>query len=123
MKTLMLQTYIFSSVAPEPRLGSDLGSARAIFQKARIEKNWQNEPRISCYALQPSYSGGHLRFYGKNVSFCPSPTNDIPKTNKVPFKSPIKMLPEMQKKLNFSKFVIFGGPFFENCVVLENWQI
>jgi len=46
----------------------------------------------------PKYSGGHLRFYGKNVSFCPSPNNDIQKTNKVPFKSPIKMLPEMQKK-------------------------
>ena len=29
-----------TSVASEPRLGS----ARAIFQKARIEKNWQNEP-------------------------------------------------------------------------------
>ena len=45
---------IVTSVAPEPRLGSvlaraldqkaQLGSARAIFQKARIEKNWQNEP-------------------------------------------------------------------------------
>ena len=43
-----------TSVTSEPRLGSvlaraldqkaRLGSARAIFQKARIEKKWQNEP-------------------------------------------------------------------------------
>ncbi len=54
------------------------------------------------------YSGGRLRFYSKNVSFCLSPTNDITKTNKAPLKSPIKMLPEMQKQiLNFSKYVDF----------------
>ena len=54
---------IKNSVAPEPRLGSDLGSARilskklgsarAIFQKARIEKNWQNEPIDSTHQDKP----------------------------------------------------------------------
>ena len=34
------------SVAPEPR-------ARAIFQKARIEKNWQNEPIDSTHQDKP----------------------------------------------------------------------
>ena len=67
-----------------------------------------------------TYSGGHLRFYGKNVSFCPSPTNDITETNKVPLKSPIKMLPEMQKKIwIFQKFLVFRA-FFEKAVFLEN---
>ena len=36
--------YIINSDASEPRLGSDLGLARAIFQKARIEKIVKNEP-------------------------------------------------------------------------------
>ena len=49
--------------------------------------------------MESKYSGGHLRFYSTKISFCPSPTNDIPKTNQVPFKSPMKMLPEMQKKI------------------------
>ena len=54
---------LISSVAPEPRLGSvlaraldqkaRLGSARAIFQKARIEKNWQNEPIDSTHQDKP----------------------------------------------------------------------
>ena len=30
-----------------------LGSARAIFQKARIEKNWQNEPIDSTHQDKP----------------------------------------------------------------------
>ena len=55
--------YKTTSVAPEPRLGSvlaraldqkaRLGSARAIFQKARIEKNWQNEPIDSTHQDKP----------------------------------------------------------------------
>ena len=59
---LQLQN-LFTSVAPEPRLGSvlaraldqkaRLGSARAIFQKARIEKNWQNEPIDSTHQDKP----------------------------------------------------------------------
>ena len=53
----------FISVTPEPRLGSvlaraldqkaRLGSARAIFQKARVEKNWQNEPIDSTHQDKP----------------------------------------------------------------------
>ena len=43
----------FSSVTPELRFGSDLGSAHAIFQKARIEKNWQNEPIDSTHQDKP----------------------------------------------------------------------
>ena len=60
------------------------------------------------------YSGGHLRFYGKHISFCLSPTNDIMETIKVPLKSPIKMLPEMQKKcFEFFKICWFLGPFLK----------
>ena len=64
---------LFTSVTSEPRLGSvlaraldqkarlgsarlgsaRLGSARAIFQKARIEKNWQNEPIDSTHQDKP----------------------------------------------------------------------
>ena len=57
------RTWVGSSVAPAPRLGSDLGSARilgkklgsvrAIFQKARIVKNWQNEPTDSTHQDKP----------------------------------------------------------------------
>ena len=56
-------TLLSISVAPEPRLGSvlaraldqkaRLGSARAIFQKARVEKNWQNEPIDSTHQDKP----------------------------------------------------------------------
>ena len=56
----------------------------------------------------------------QNVSFCPSPTNDIPKTNKVPFKSPIKMLPEMQKKIWIFQNLLVFRAFFEKAVFLEN---
>ena len=59
------------------------------------------------------YSGGHLRFYGKNVSFCLCPTKDIAKTNKVPLKSPIKMLPEMKNNFEFFKICWFLGPFLK----------
>ena len=58
---------------------------------------WGNSDPEKIGDLQ-TYSGGHLRFYGKNVSFCLSPTNDITETNKVPLKSPFKILPELQKK-------------------------
>ena len=34
-------------------LPPSLGSARAIFQKARIEKNWQNEPIDSTHQDKP----------------------------------------------------------------------
>ena len=38
----------------------------------------------------------------------------------IPLKSPMKLLPEMQKKmLNFSKLVVFRA-FFEKAVILEN---
>ena len=54
------------------------------------------------------YSGGQLRWTGKNVSFCAPATTEIMKTNNVPLKAPIKLLPEMKKKiLKFSKFVWF----------------
>ena len=52
------------------------------------------------------YRGGHLKRDGKNVSFCVSATTEIMKTNNVPLKSPIKLLPEMKKIfLKCSKFV------------------
>ena len=54
------------------------------------------------------YSGVRMRFYGKNVSFCVSTSTESIKTNNIPFKSPIKLPPEMQNIfLNFSKFVGF----------------
>ena len=60
-----------------------------------------------------TYSGGQLRRTGKNVSFCVSATTEIMKTNNVPLKSPIKLLPEMKKIfLKCSKFVGFKD-FFE----------
>ena len=43
------------------------------------------------------YSGGQLKWDGKNVSFCVSTTTEIMKTNNVPLKKPIKLLPEMKK--------------------------
>ena len=59
--------------------------------------------------LPSMYSGGWMRFYGKNGSFCVSTTTESMKTNNIPLKSPIKLPPEMQKKkiLYFSKFVDF----------------
>ena len=58
------------------------------------------------------YSGGQLRRDGKNVSFCVSATTEIMKTNNVPLKSPIKLLPEMKKIfLKCSKFVGFKDLF------------
>ena len=45
------------------------------------------------------YSGGQLRWTGKNVSFCAPATTEIMKTNNVPLKTPIKLLPEMKKKI------------------------
>ena len=59
-----------------------------------------------------TYSGGQLRRDGKNVSFCVSATTEIMKTNNVPLKSPIKLLPEMKKIfLKCSKFVGFRDLF------------
>ena len=46
-----------------------------------------------------TYSGGQMRFYGKNVSFGVSTTTESMKTNNIPLKSPIKLPPEMQKKI------------------------
>ena len=69
-------------------------------------------------------SGGHLKFYSKNVSFCPSPTNDIPKnkqkTIKEPFKSPSKMLPEIQNFFWIFQNLLVFKAFFEKAVFLEN---
>ena len=49
-----------------------------------------------------------LRQYSWDDSFCVSTTTESTKTNNIPLKSPIKLPPEMQKKiLNFSKFVGF----------------
>ena len=48
----------------------------------------------------------------KNVSFCVSATTEIMKTNNIPLKSPIKLLPEMKKIfLKCSKFVGFKDLF------------
>ena len=38
------------------------------------------------------YSGGRMRFYGKNVSFCVLTTTESMKTNNIPLKSPIKIV-------------------------------
>ena len=66
------------------------------------------------------YSGGQLRWTGKNVSFCVSATTEIMKTNNVPLKSPIKLLPEMKKIfLKCSKFVGFRDLFWKSNF-LEN---
>ena len=56
------------------------------------------------------YSGGQLRRTGKKVSFCVSATTEIMKTNYVPLKSPIKLLPEMKKNI-FEMLVL--RTFFE----------
>ena len=66
------------------------------------------------------YSGGHLRSYGKNVSFCLSLTNDITETNKGPLKSSIKMLPEMKKNFfGFYKICWFLGHFLKKQCFLK----
>ena len=54
------------------------------------------------------YSGGQLRWDGNNISFCVSTTTEIMKTINVPMKSPIKLLPEMKKKLIFQKLLVLG---------------
>ena len=69
------------------------------------------------------YCGSQLRFYGSNVSFCLSLTNNIMKTNKVPLKRLIKMLTEMQKKIwIFQNLLVFRASF-EKAVIWGNGQI
>ena len=68
-------------------------------------------PTVHC-----KYSGGQLRWDGNNVSFCVPPTIDIMKTNKGSLKSPIKMLQEMQKKINFFKNCWLLGLFWKSHV-------
>ena len=56
-----------------------------------------------------------MRFYGKNVSFWVSTTTESMKTNNKQLKSPIKLPPEMQKKIfEFFKICWFLGPFLKN---------
>ena len=66
------------------------------------------------------YSGGRMRFYGKNVSFCVSTTTESMKTTNIPLKSPIKLPPEMQIFFfNFQNLLVFRA-FFEKSVFWEN---
>ena len=69
------------------------------------------------------YSGGRMRFYGKNVSFCVSTTTESMKTNNIQLKSPIKLPPEMQKKFWIFQNLLVFRAFFEKAVVLGNGQI
>ena len=77
-----------------------------------FSKETRKEP--NSYDLKFWYSGGRMRFYGKNVSFCVSTTTESMKTNNIPLKSPIKLPPEMQKKFEFFKICWFLGPFSKN---------
>ena len=72
------------------------GPQKRTAQKAQIPSNMiRGRPQ----PLLITYIGGQLKRYGKNVSFCVSATTEIMKTNNVPLKRPITLLPEMKKKL------------------------
>ena len=61
-----------------------------------------------------------MRWPGKNVSFCAPATTEIMKTNNVPLKTPIKLLPEMKKEFwNFQNLFGFRDLFWKSNF-LEN---
>ena len=86
------------------------------FLSWKTTKNWNSIWIYKKYM----YSGGHLRWDGKSISFCLTRIHDIicMRTNKLPLKSPIKMLQELQNFF-FQKLLIFRASF-EKPVFKEN---
>ena len=86
-----------------------------IFQKMLLFQRGGNILLIPALTIKrkfKKYSGGQLKRDGKNVSFCVLETIEIMKTNNVPVKSPIKLLPKMKKIfLKCSKFLGFRDLF------------
>ena len=82
---------------------------------------WLREGPLKVQKLSDSkYSGGQLRRTGKNVFFCAPATTEIMETNNVPLKTPIKLLPEMKKKIwNFQNLFGFRDLFWKSNF-LEN---
>ena len=58
--------------------------------------------------------------FAKHKSLCTSKSTESTKPNNISLKSPIKLQPEMQKKLNFPKKCCIFRAFFEKVVILEN---
>ena len=63
-----------------------------------FSKETRKEP--NSYDLKFWYSGGRMRFYGKNVSFCVSTTTESMKTNNMyTIEKPYKIATRNAKKI------------------------